>query len=281
MQMQVKLYVVSHKKVEIPSATYLYPICSNRTDKDNIAQKINYCELRAQYWVWKNEQMNDTDYVGFFHYRRYLDLNKKFLLHPQSKGKHPIPYRIQKRPNVNMYSDSNIKSLICNYDVIAPVWEYTGVSVWNRYQNFKGHQIQNLYMIYQIIADKYPEFLQAANNYLSGKGEYYGNIYIMRWNRFQKYCSWVFNILDEFDRRTPNVLPFTNGYLGERLFGIYFTWLQEQKRFCCGECPRIHFFCYDDESHQLSSARILNLLLPPGTRQRACIKRIIKSGKGR
>ena len=76
--MGLKLFVISHKDVDIPVATYLYPIRSNRTDGIQIAEKESYSELRAQYWVWKNERFDSADYVGFFHYRRYLDLDKRW-----------------------------------------------------------------------------------------------------------------------------------------------------------------------------------------------------------
>lgn len=40
---------------------------------DNISEKNdNYAELTAQYWVWKNYDLRDVDYVWFCHYRRYM-----------------------------------------------------------------------------------------------------------------------------------------------------------------------------------------------------------------
>ena len=40
---------------------------------------------------------------------------------------------------------------------------------------------------------------------------------------FSQYCSWLFDILFEFDKREKNAPPKTNGFLGERLFGIYYV----------------------------------------------------------
>lgn len=272
--MKLELFVVSHKEVDIPSAAYLMPIRSDRTDGDNIAEKENYCELRAQYWVWKNKQLNNEDYVGFFHYRRYLELNKRKLLKIPSETKRPIPYQIKKKPNAEMYSKPDVKTWVSGFEVIAPVWEYTGVPVWKRYQSSPKQRLNDLEVVYKILSEKYPAFISSADRYLSGKGEYYGNIYIMRWDRFQKYCSWLFDILEEFDRQVPNVLPFTDGFLGERLFGIYFTWLTAQESIYCAELPRLHFSVYDDEIHHIGREYFTNLVLCPGSRYRSLIRKI-------
>lgn len=39
---------------------------------DNISERNSqYAELTTQYWVWKNYDLSDVDYVWFCHYRRY------------------------------------------------------------------------------------------------------------------------------------------------------------------------------------------------------------------
>ena len=39
-------------------------------------RKNRYCELTAQYYVWKNyEKLGNPDYVGFCHYRRLFNFN--------------------------------------------------------------------------------------------------------------------------------------------------------------------------------------------------------------
>lgn len=274
------LFVVSHKDIWIPSSECLIPLKSTREDGVNISSKRNYCELRAQYWVWKNLEFTNGDYVGFFHYRRYLNLNKKRATSPLSREKRPLPYRIRKAPDPQRYDIHTVASAIAGFDVIAPVWEHTGMTVWKRYSQSSGHNIADLELVYQIISEKYSEYLPAANTYLNGSGEYYGNIYIMRWPMFQNYCRWLFDILHEFDLRVQAASNYVNGFLGERLFGVYFTWLQAQNDVSCGEYPRDHFSCYDDENHRMQRNAWFNLLFPPGSLRRIQIRRIFLKFRG-
>ena len=84
----MKIFVAMHKYVDININNRLYePILvgNNKKEKkvnilsddtgDNISDKnINYCELTAVYWIWKNSK---EDIVGLCHYRRFL--SKRFF----------------------------------------------------------------------------------------------------------------------------------------------------------------------------------------------------------
>ncbi|TGJ75992.1 hypothetical protein CAGA_19680 [Caproiciproducens galactitolivorans] len=264
----VRLYVVYHKNLILPEIPTLTFLRSDLYGKNHIADKEDYCELRAQYYVWKNQK---SDYAGFFHYRRYLELTEDKLVQLPN-GKRPVPYRIQRFPQQKQYIEEKIRSIIPRFDAIAPVREYTGVSVWKRYAASLGQRGDDLKLVYDIIREKYPDYLSAADEYLNGKGEYYGNIFIMKWRCFDDYCQWLFSILEEFDNRVQNPLPRTDGYLGERLFGIYFTWLCRQPGIRCAELPRIHFYGYDDTNHAFLRAKFVNFFLPPGSQGRAMLR---------
>ena len=97
---------------------------------------------------------------------------------------------------------------------------------------------------------------------------------------FQNYCRWLFDILHEFDLRVQAASNYVNGFLGERLFGVYFTWLQAQNDVSCGEYPRDHFSCYDDENHRMQRNAWFNLLFPPGSLRRIQIRRIFLKFRG-
>jgi len=266
---KINLYVVSQKGNHLNLKPPYYSIFSDTNEYINISDKINYCELRAQYYVWKN-CLQESMFVGFFHFRRYLDFSCNAI---QRDGDKHSPYNIIKNPKYFNY-DYIIKELN-GFDVIAPKIEYTGITVRQRYGISKGHRLKDLICVENIINEKYPDFISAKNLYLGGKSEYFCNMFIMTNKMFSQYCSWLFDILFEFDKREKNAPPKTNGFLGERLFGIYYTWLKQQEDVYCGELPRVHFWCYDDENHNFKKDKIINIFLPPGSKIRGCIKKII------
>lgn len=273
---EIKLYIVAHRPLVHLPPRGSELIRADKGEGDNISDKEDYCELRAHYWVWKNTTGPDEDYIGFFHYRRYLDFEGGEVVELPSKER-PVAYRIAERPKENI---GVLAEKLRELDVIAPTWEYTGISVFERYGRFLNQRTHDLEMIMEIIHEKYPAYIQAAEDYLHGKGEYYGNIFIMRRRIFQDYCTWLFSILGEFDRRITDAPQFADGHLGERLFGIYFTWLSRQKEIRCGEVPRVHYWIYDDKEHHYKNERWLNLLLPPGSQLRSFVRRLHYCLKG-
>lgn len=269
----IKLFVVYHNPdilKSIPQTDIIQGIDSNRTDGIHIANRTDYCELRAHYWVWKNLQMSEDDYVGFFQFRRYLDCSVSAI--NNVSGSHVLPYRIVKVPDIKCYQPDQVFRAVGKCDIIAPVWEYTGLPVWKRYATSSGHRKEDLDLICKIIERQCPEYLTAAEQYLCGAGEYYGNLYIMRRQYFDQYCEWIFSLLFEFDHCAVSPLPRTDGYLAERLFGIWFRHMQSRANICCGELPRLNLSFYDDEHHHLKYSKLINHFLPPGSKIRGVIR---------
>ena len=99
----INIYVVCHKKAIVPDNGCLKPVqvgaalADSRLEgmeyddgiTDNISDKNrSYCELTAQYYAWKKLEMvpkkEYPDYIGFFHYRRYLSFSK--IIEPEPDG---------------------------------------------------------------------------------------------------------------------------------------------------------------------------------------------------
>lgn len=89
---KLTMLVVTHKQTDIPNIDGYKPIVVGKNNVffedmyrdnsgDNISDKnANYCELTALYWAWKN--LNDVEYVGLSHYRRFF--RKSFFNYTKS-----------------------------------------------------------------------------------------------------------------------------------------------------------------------------------------------------
>lgn len=274
----IKLFVCCHQPFSVPRHPLLVPIQVGSVLADsrfpgfvhddngeNISGKNrSYCELTAQYWAWKNEQ---ADYYGFFHYRRYL--------YPDADA--ALTYRIEEKPTDALLEQLGYEAfaqMIENYDLLLPKSEEMHVAVRRHYADAPHHRENDLALVEKIVAERHPEMCAAMDEYLNGTRHYFGNMYIMKREVFSDYCAWLFPILEEFDRRADKTGYSTqelrvDGYLAERLFGVYYTANKERLSFL--ELPRVHFV--PDEAVRRKQ-KLINALLPPGSRRRAFVKQM-------
>jgi len=284
----VKIYVSCHKKSFIPRHPLLIPVqagsaCSGERfndmmhddeGDDNISAKnMAYCELTTQYWAWKND---DADYYGFFHYRRYLSFVKKKGMRAYIVAKLPTLQCLKKLG----YDEHNMLQLITGYDIIAPMAEEMNVSMYEYYKNAAFHHIEDLELAGQIIKDMWPEFVPSYKEYMDNTKMYPCNIFIMKKELFFDYCTWLFGILAEYDKRRgesgyTGQEARVNGYLAERLFGVYYTWLKKNKNIKSNELQRVDF---QMDSAAYLKRKIKYFIVPPGSRRTSfarCLRRKI------
>lgn len=277
----IKLFICCHQPTEVPKHPLLVPIqvgtalTSERfpgflydDTGDNISRKNrSYCELTAQYWAWKNM---DADYYGFFHYRRYL--------YPDVRAKRP--YRIERKPELSLLNRlgyENFAELIQRYDMILPLGENMYIPVRKHYAKAPFHHEKDLKLTEEIAEEFFPEYKLAMEQNLSGTVCHFGNIFIMRKKLFQDYCKWLFSILSEFDKRAdtsgygPQEIR-VDGYLGERLLGVYIEQFKKDPSARIRELPRVFFY---SNRVQMWERRAVDLILPPGSRKRAAAKRFM------
>ena len=284
---QVKLYVSCHKPFDIPAHPLLFPIqvgaaqAKERFDGmlsdaegDNIsAVNSQYCELTAQYWAWKNDA---ADWQGFFHYRRFL--------YPDMQAVRP--YRIENIPTLPLLQKlgyENFEELIRQYDLICPIREQMYVPVRQHYAEAPFHYQADLERMEGILYQMYPAYRPAAQAYLDGTVHYFGNLYIFSREQFERYCAWLFPLLAEFDRQTDLTGYSTqerrvDGYLAERLFGIYLTHVRQNETLRVLELPRVHFEGMGGGNYR--KKQMMAAVLPPNSRRRAFVKKIVKGGAG-
>ena len=268
MSTDIKIFTSYHKKCELLSSKYIYPIQVGtekngqvypHTLHDNTGENISakngmYCELTAQYWAWKNVT---AEYYGFMHYRRYFCFNTSSL-EEDSFGNvlfSQIDDAAIKRLNIN---DATIEAVVPRYDVICTRPQKIsslnqGKTVWEHYKNSPHHRIKDLEIVLDIICEKYPEYLDAAQEYMNSEKGYFCNMYILKKDIFDAYSAWLFDILDEHEKRTDfssyNIDEYrVSGFLAERLWGIYYTWLKSNnKTLKCKEIQRSFFKSTDEK----------------------------------
>lgn len=208
----------------------------NDNTGDNISElNPKFCELTAQYWAWKNM---DLDYYGFFHYRRYLSfcLDKKFKV--DDWGSVVEDYINEDSIEKYKLNQVAIDKVAKDYDIILPekrnvrMMPEGSKNVREQYLSSGFLHEEDLNIMLDVIEEKYPEYTKYAEEYLSGRLSYLNNMFIMKKNIFRDYCDWLFDILFECEKR----IDYTNysveamrtpGHLAERLLNIYIAKLRD------------------------------------------------------
>lgn len=252
---QIHIYVVCHKDAFVPKNHYLIPIqvgaANSKTrlsgmEHDDTGENISarngrYCELTAQYWAWKNVK---ADYYGFFHYRRYFSFNPE-TLKEDGWGNIAYPSITPQAVKELCLQEDKMADVITKYDVITlrardinnipgdgPKTNFTNYTEYGT--QFFQHE-EDLALALRVLREKYPQYGAAAEHYMADSHAYECNMFIMNRAEYDKYCSWLFDILfdvekqidfSEYSRQENRVM----GYLAERLFGIYYTYLKEEGR---------------------------------------------------
>jgi hypothetical protein len=193
---------------------------------DNISLKNdNYCELTACYWLWKN--LDDIDYIGLCHYRRYFNFFPNKLSLKPSAQKRITPANLEKH-KISTVSIEKQKNIILNdlksYDIILPKARKLKISISEDY--IVNHRESDLVKVKEIIVSKYPDFEKSIIDYLDNNRLFYQcNMMITSKKIWDDYHAWLFDILFELEKNVT--IPEDSfqrrifGFLSERLFNLY------------------------------------------------------------
>ena len=242
----IDIVVCYHKKSKIFKNDCIKPLYVGKdcTDKDlpipadntgyNISYKnFHYAELTAIYWLWKN---SNAKIKGIMHYRRLLDLTGKYLdKEHYSYNYNDINDEEKFLKNIGLTRE-NIENILKKSDIIVK-----NKSDLSRWSNFTikthyeySHVAEHIQYATNIIANKFPNFLETWNNVLNSSVSFFNNILIMNAIDFDKYCELLFGILFEVEKNInlydPKFAPETfnarwAGFLGERITGAYIVYL--------------------------------------------------------
>ncbi len=195
MQDKIKIIVATHKKYQMPSSDLYLPLqvgakgkekLGYQTDdtKDNISAKnSSFCELTGLYWAWKNLS---ADYIGLVHYRRY------FASKTRKKDKF----------SAILTKEEALKYLE-NYDIIVPKKrKYWIETIYSHYKH--THYVETLDETIKIIQKLYPEYTESLNKTLKRTYMYAFNMFIMKKEYLDEYCTWLFKILFALEKKMKN-----------------------------------------------------------------------------
>lgn len=169
---------------------------------DNISSSNRtYCELTGLYWAWKNL---DADYIGICHYRRYFGS-------ATSRG------QILRMEEAERFMELT--------DVFLPLpRRYYVETNYSHYAH--AHHAADLDKTREIIADKYPDYIDAFDRRMKMRKGHRFNMLIMKRDVLDGYCTWLFDILFELEKQL-DISEYSDkdkrvfGYVAERLLDVW------------------------------------------------------------
>lgn len=224
---------------------------------DDTGQNISiknssYCELTGMYWAWKN--LKDVDVIGLCHYRRYFDFHKQC--------RKVVPY--------TSFKSSSFEDIDLSIPKEALDKVIEGKIYISKPRNYRynlmveyctSHISDDYRVLRQVIKESQPLDIQEAffqtfyqNNKLS-----HFNMFLMNWKEFDNYCSWLFPILEEVEKRTDisHYNPIQKriyGYMSERLLNV---WLYTKKK----SVDRLPVIWFTDDDEPMKHYSPLSYLL--------------------
>lgn len=214
----IKIIVATHKKYWMPKEELYLPLHVGAEGKnlelgyakDNIGDNIsnknkNYCELTGLYWAWKNL---DADYIGLAHYRRHFCIKG-------AKGS----------KQEKILNSQQAKELLSIADIILPKPRNYFIET-NYSQYAHAHHAIDLDLTRQIIQEKYPEYINEFDLSMKKTTGHRFNMFIMSKEKFDEYCTWLFEILFELENRLDISSYNANdsrvfGFVSERLLDVW------------------------------------------------------------
>ena len=196
------IYILTHKAFTPPPDTLYRPLqvgaCLHEDLgylKDDEGENISeqnpfFSELTGHYWIWKNDTTSDI--IGCCHYRRYLI-----------------------KEDDTLFQENELKAMLSHYDMITTKLLTLEHSYYEAFDD--RHHQRDLDILGDVLLELRPEYSQAYQRIIHDNRTYFGNMFIMKRERFHHYMEFLFPVLFEVQKRVD-----MTGYDGyqKRLFGF-------------------------------------------------------------
>ena len=211
---ELAMVVATHKEYAMPAdAVYLpmfvgaalsdgskIPDWFRRDDEgENISAKNrSWCELTALYWAWKNTK---ADAVGLVHYRRHF------------------------RGRGGVASGAELCAALASADAVLPKKRnYFIETTYSQYVH--AHHAVDLDETRRILEERHPDCVAAFDAVMKSTSGHRFNMMVMKRPLFDDYCTWLFGVLSELERRL-DVSSYSDydrrvfGFVAERLLDVF------------------------------------------------------------
>jgi len=217
---KTQIVIATHKKYNMPKDELYIPLQVGADGKpdlgyqrdntgDNISSKNQgYCELTGLYWAWKNL---NSDYIGLVHYRRHFGRKKSNNL------------------DVCVIHNADIDKYLDKINVFVPKKrKYYIETLYSHYTH--THYGSQLDETRTIIDENCSEYLSSFDNVIKQSYGYMFNMVIMRKDYLDCYCSWLFPILFELEKRVDvsELSDFQKRFYGRISEIMLNVWLDKQ-----------------------------------------------------
>lgn len=215
--MRIKIIVAAHKPYWMPTDPVYLPVQVGAAGKESIGyqrddegenisgKNPSYCELTGLYWAWKNL---DADYIGLAHYRRQFSNGKRWG---------------DKKARV--IDGKRLERLLASCDILLPTprnyWIETNYS-----QYVHAHHAADLDTTRQILQERYPAYINAWDASMKKTSGHRFNMFVMKKELFDQYCTWLFDVLFELEKRL-DISAYSDydsrvfGFVSERLLDVW------------------------------------------------------------
>ena len=226
MASDIRMIVASHKAYEMPQDRMYLPVqvgAAGKTDiegfvRDDSGDQISrknptYCELTGLYWAWKNL---DADAVGLAHYRRHFSKKSR-------------SYRKKHGVFASVLSFDEAKTLLSQYDMVVPKKrKYYIETLYSHYAH--TFEASHLDVTREIIAEKYPAYVEDVDAVYRQRYGYMFNMFLLKRDDLNEYCSWLFDVLEELERRIPTegMSTFEARFYGRVSEILFNVWLRRR-----------------------------------------------------